>query len=92
MALHRYLEFDSQNFKTWIELAFAEMAQGKQDEGLAALRKAVETGGEAARAILRNDARFTPMRQRPEFRALVPPAREPQALPFPFTGDASEMR
>ncbi len=75
-ALRRYLQFDSRNFRIWIDVAYAELSQNRPTEAFDALRRAVETGGEAARAALRQDKRFEPLQQSPEFRALVPPPRD----------------
>ena len=79
-ALGNYLKRDEHNFKAWLELAAACMAQNKQDPTFSALRRAVETGGEAARAVLRSDPRFAPLRPMPAFQALVPAPR--QISPF----------
>ena len=72
-SLHRYLALDPRNYRSWIELGYAELAQNHASEGLDAFRRAVEAGGEAARAFLRQDQRFAPLQQRAEYRALVPP-------------------
>lgn len=79
-ALGRYLQRDDRNFRVWIELAVAQLAQNKQDQAFASLRRAVNAGDEAARTVLRNDQRFAPLRATPFFQSLVPPGR--QASPF----------
>ena len=43
-------------------------------EATASLTKAVEAGGEAARALLRTDNRFGPFRESPQFQSLIRPA------------------
>jgi hypothetical protein len=73
VAMRRHLQSEPRDFKTWINIAFAEMLQKKQDDAMNCLRHAVATGGEAARSILRQDRRFAPMRDRTDFRALLPP-------------------
>ena len=70
-ALQRHLEFDPKDFQAWIDLGFAQVALKHYDEFLASLRRSVEEGGDAARAVLRQDPRFAPVRQRPEFQALI---------------------
>ena len=75
-ALRRYLQFDSRNFRIWIDVAYSEMAQNHPLQMFDALKRAVETGGEGARAALRQDTRFAPLQQNPDFRAIVPPPRD----------------
>jgi hypothetical protein len=48
------------------------------------LKKAVEVGGEVARGLLRDDPRFTPLRESPPFKALVPPLKNRNLDAFPM--------
>jgi hypothetical protein len=70
-ALKRCLERDPNNSRLWIELALMQLTSDQVEGTIASLRKAVEVGGEAARALLRGDNRFGPFRQSPQFRSLT---------------------
>jgi len=82
MGLHRYLELQPRDYRAWIELASMEM-QTSPDKALTALKRAVDTGGEAARQFLQEDQRFSPLWQRPEFKTIMtPPSLDSIALPL----------
>jgi len=74
-AFQRYLKRDPGNFKVWIDFGLAQLAMNKPTDSLASLKKAVETGGDAARTALANDNRFGPFHQSPEFQALIQQAQ-----------------
>ena len=83
-ALRRYHEFDAKNSRTWIELAYADLSLDKPGEVFSSLRRAIETGGEAARTVLRQDPRFAPLRPHPEFQKLLAPPQPAPNIPLPF--------
>jgi tetratricopeptide (TPR) repeat protein len=83
-ALNRYLQVEPNGYKAWIELGFAQLMQNKPEEGLKAMRQAVATGGEMARAVLRQDPRFGQLQSIPVFKALVPPPPNPSLMELPF--------
>ncbi len=83
-ALKRYLKVEPNSYKSWIDLAFAQMALNRPEEVLKNLRQAVAVGGEMARTVLRRDARFAPLQNIPVFRALVPPLPAASSLELPF--------
>ena len=72
MTLERYLQREPGNLKVWVDLAAVLANIQKTNEALSALRKAVEMGGDPVRDIARKDGRFDPIRQMPEFKALIP--------------------
>jgi len=74
-ALQKYLTREPKAFKSWIDLAYTQLILNKPQESFASLKKSVETGGEVARSLLRNDSRFAPLRDTPPFKALVPPVK-----------------
>ena len=80
-ALEKYLAREPSNPKVWIDLAAIQAAMQKTSECMKSLKQAVDLGGEPARDILRKDARFTPVRDTPEFKSLVPPIQQ-QNLPM----------
>lgn len=80
MALQRYLERDQGNFSVWADYAAALAMMQKTNESFAALRRAVDLGGEPVREFARKDPRFNSLRAHPDFNRLVPPAR--QRLPL----------
>jgi len=76
VAMKRYLELDPNNFRARIDCGFVQMLLGRQSDAIATMKKAVEIGGEAARAILRQDQRFAQLIQTPELQAIVAPAQQ----------------
>jgi hypothetical protein len=83
VALERYLAREPGNPRVWIDLAAVHVALQRTNEAIESVRRAVETGGEPARDIVRKDTRFDPIRDVPAFRAIVPPiqANLPMNLP-----------
>ena len=83
VALERYLAREPSNPRVWIDLAAVHVALQRTNEAIESVRRAVETGGEAARDIVRKDNRFDPIREMPAFKTLVPPiqANLPMNLP-----------
>jgi tetratricopeptide (TPR) repeat protein len=69
--LKRYLAREPYDAKIWIELAFAQQSANQLGDAFNSLRKAIETGGDTVRSLLRTDNRFTLMRQSPAFQALL---------------------
>jgi tetratricopeptide (TPR) repeat protein len=67
----RYLATQPGDFKIWIELAYMQLNLNKPADVLASLKRAVAAGGELAREALRNDHRFDPARQSPEFQSII---------------------
>lgn len=83
-ALQKYLGRVPSAFKSWIDLAYAQLLLNKPQEAFASLQKAIETGGDVARSLLRDDARFAPLRDTPPFKALVPQVKTPSLDGFPL--------
>ncbi len=77
-ALRRYLVRMPQDSRGWIELGWVLLMKNQTQEALSAWQKAVETGGDSARATLRSDKRFQPVWQQSglpaAFRLLLPAA------------------
>ena len=80
-AYQLMLERAPNDFSAWIELAAAQLASRKAEEGFKSLQKAVAAGGESARRILRSDSRFKAISNNKAFRQLVPPPA-PQSRAF----------
>jgi tetratricopeptide (TPR) repeat protein len=83
-ALQKYLAREPNAFKSWIDLAYTQFVLNKPQEAFVSLKKAVEVGGEVARGLLRDDPRFTPLRESPHFKALVPPPKNRNLDTFPM--------
>ncbi len=73
LALKKYTALAPSNPEGWINLAALQLALNKRGESFVSLRKAVEHGGEPARAMIRKDRRFMPIHNSSEYRQLVPP-------------------
>ncbi len=71
-ALRRYLELEPRDHNIWLEMAAIQTALDKHTDAIRSLRRAIEAGGDAARNMARQDNRFDVIRNRPEFRQLVP--------------------
>jgi tetratricopeptide (TPR) repeat protein len=83
-ALQKYLTREPTAFKSWIDLAYTQFFINKPQEAFVSLKKAVEVGGDVARGLLRDDPRFTPLRESPHFKALVPPLKNRNLNAFPM--------
>jgi tetratricopeptide (TPR) repeat protein len=85
-AMEIYVQREPNDPRAWMELAAAYTAQQRRGDALRTLRRAVEIGGEAVRDAARRDQRFDPLRQLPEFKAVIPDilpnAQRPINLPF----------
>ena len=79
-ALQRYLSRQPGDPRVWVDLAAVQIVLQQTDLALESVRRAIELAGDQARDILRNDNRFDPLREHPQFKALVPPLRT--ALPM----------
>ena len=83
-ALRRFAEFQPNDYRCWIDLGFAYLMLNKNADARSCLDRAISVGGEAAKAILREDARFGQLRSIPEFRAMLEPANEAPIANMPF--------
>jgi tetratricopeptide (TPR) repeat protein len=72
-VLQYWLRNDANDFTVWVELAFAELAQNRQEKALAAFKRAIELGGSNALLSFRFDPRLEPLRNSPEFQSLITP-------------------
>jgi cytochrome c-type biogenesis protein CcmH/NrfG len=72
-VLQYWLRNDANDFTVWVELAFAELAQNRQEKALAAFKRAVELGGGEARKLFQFNDRTEPLRNSPEFQSLMAP-------------------
>lgn len=70
--LQRFTQLQPNQTTGWIDLAAVQLNL-KKPALWASLKKAIQVGGEDARNKLRKDKRFNPLRNLPEFQALVPP-------------------
>ncbi|MFO7536406.1 MAG: DUF2723 domain-containing protein [Kiritimatiellia bacterium] len=76
-ALQRYLEKVPADMRGWIDMAALRLTGGKPDECVQALMQAIKVGGDEAKYILRQDARFNTIRNTPLFQSLTA-TREPR--------------
>jgi tetratricopeptide (TPR) repeat protein len=72
LALKRYTTIAPKDPQGWVNLAALQLVLNKHGEMWATLGKSVEIGGEATRNTLRQDKRFDPIRNTPQFKKLVP--------------------
>ena len=83
-SFKRYLARMPQDSRGWIELGWTQLLLNQTSDGYASWSKAVEIGGDAARALLRTDKRFQPLWQQHElpqqFQTLIQPVRPPPGL------------
>jgi tetratricopeptide (TPR) repeat protein len=70
-ALQRYLEKVPADMRGWIDMAAMRLAAGKPDECVQALVQSIKVGGDEAKFILRQDARFNAIRNTPLFQSLT---------------------
>jgi tetratricopeptide (TPR) repeat protein len=80
-ALERYLQKEPSNPRIWFDLAGVQAQLQRSNDAIRTLRRAIELGGEAVRDMVRKDRRFDPLREAPEFRAIVPPVQSRLDLP-----------
>jgi Flp pilus assembly protein TadD len=82
MTLERLVKIMPAEPETWYDLAALKASLGKQTESLTRLKQALELSAKRRQgnptandllAAVRNDPRFNPLRQLPEFQKLVPP-------------------
>lgn len=81
-ALERYLKRNPNDAQIWLDLAAAQASNGKAKASVAALNKSIQLGGEQMREAARNDQRFQPIRNTPEFQRVVPQRQQNVKLPF----------
>jgi len=85
-ALEMYVQRDPSQPRVWLDLAAAYAGMQRRPDSIRALKRAVDSGGEAIRDAARKDNRFDSIREIPEFKAIVPPvqpsAQMPLNLPF----------
>ena len=81
VALEKYLAREPSNARVWVDFAAIQAAIQKSNDALRSLKQAVDLGGEPVQDIIRKDPRFESIRERPEFKALVPTV-PPQDLPL----------
>jgi len=77
VALQHYLARVPNALNIWIDLAAVQITLGNNQDALAAVRRAVEEGGEVARDLARRDPRLGPLKELEAFKALVPPVGLP---------------
>ncbi len=86
-ALQKYLAREPSNARVWVDYAAIQVARQQNPQAIDALKKAIETGGEPVRDVVRKDRRFDALRESPEFKAIVPsiqaglPSSLPSTLP-----------
>ncbi|MCX7817790.1 MAG: DUF2723 domain-containing protein [Kiritimatiellae bacterium] len=81
LALQRYVAAQPSDPNGWIELAAVQLLLGRSDNAVIALRNAVQIGGEAVRAQVRQDPRFEQLRLRSDVEQLLaPPAAGPPVV------------
>ena len=84
-ALELYVQRDPSQPRVWLDLSAAYVGAQRRGDAIRTLRRAVETGGETIRDAARKDNRFDPIREIPEFKAIIPPVQAgqmPMNLPF----------
>ncbi|HMP74799.1 MAG TPA: DUF2723 domain-containing protein [Kiritimatiellia bacterium] len=82
IALEAYLRKEPSNPRIWFDLAGVQAQLQRGPDAVRTLRRAIELGGEAVRDMARKDPRFNPIRESPEFRALIPPVQSRLDLPL----------
>jgi len=85
VALQKYLQREPANPRVWIDLAAVYVAMNQTDPSLNALKRAVEIGGEPVRDIVRKDPRFDAIRERAEFKQIIPPIQTSLPMNLPTT-------
>jgi tetratricopeptide (TPR) repeat protein len=72
-ALKKYTAMKPKDPMGWTNLAALQLAMNKRGEMWVSLGKAIESGGEPARGMIRKDKRFDPVRKTAEYQQLIPP-------------------
>ncbi len=80
-ALEQYVRREAGNLDVWLDLSAAYAFVRRDADAVAAVRKAIELGGDQARDAILRDQRFQPLATNGEFRALFPRQARPPALP-----------
>ncbi|MCP5488178.1 MAG: DUF2723 domain-containing protein [Verrucomicrobia bacterium] len=83
-ALQQYLQRDPNNARVWVDLAAAQFSMQRTGDGLQSLRRAVSIGGRAIQDQVRQDPRFEPIRNAPEFQAIIPTVQAQPQIPSNF--------
>jgi len=83
MALQRYVSLRPTDPNGWVELAAVRLLLGRSDDAVAALRNAVQVGGEAIRGQIRQDPRFEQLRLRSDVESLLAPAASGTPVTLP---------
>ena len=89
-ALEQYVKRESGNLDVWLDLSAAYAFVRRDADAVAAVRKAIDLGGDQAREAILRDQRFQPLATNRDFRALFPRqagAMRP-AMPMPLQGGA----
>ncbi len=73
MALQRYVMARPTDANGWMELAAVRLLLGRSDDAVAALRNAVQVGGDAVRNQVRQDPRFEQLRRRSDVESFLAP-------------------
>jgi predicted Zn-dependent protease len=72
-ALKKYTTLAPNDPQGWTNLAALQLVLNKRTEIFVSLKKAIQCGGEPARAMIRKDRRFNPIRNTREYQQLIPP-------------------
>jgi len=72
LVLKKYTAVQPKDPKGWVNLAALQLALKKQGEMWVSIDKAIETGGEPTRSIIRKDKRFDSIRRTKEFQQRFP--------------------
>lgn len=83
-ALQMYLQKDPNNARIWVDLSAAQFALQRTGDALQSLRRAVTLGGREVQDQVRQDPRFEPVRNAPEFQAIIPAVQAQPQIPSNF--------
>ncbi len=76
-AFKKFLDREPVTPRIWIELACVQVAGGQNDDALKSLQKAVSTGGEPIKGVIRKDERLASLRSIGEFKKLTASSYKP---------------